>query len=85
MRRTMLRTIAVMTALLGAGCATSQEMAMWKANPTHFASADHLVFSLRNDTRFVPRVTRADLDEATYQAWWGDPVTVSPDQIFAGH
>jgi len=56
MRRTTLRTIAVMTALLGAaGCATSQEMATWKAHSTHFASGDHFLFSLRNDTESAPR------------------------------
>ena len=86
MRRTTLRTIVVMTALLGAaGCATSQEMATWKAHSTHFASGDHFLFSLRNDTESVPRVTLEDLREARAQAWWGDPVIVSSDQILAGH
>jgi len=26
-------------------------------------------------------VTRTDLDRARNEAWWGDPVTASPDQI----
>jgi len=85
MRGTMLRTIALMTALLGAaGCATSQEMATWRAHSTHFASGDHLLFSMRNDIGSVPRVTREDLREAQAQAWWGDPVVVSSEHIVAG-
>src|SRR2546425_6123928 len=35
--------------LLGtAGCATKQEWETWAAHPAHFASGDHLVFSVRN-------------------------------------
>jgi len=28
-------------------------------------------------------VTRADLNRARTEAWWGDPVTVNPDQVLA--
>jgi len=84
MRRTMLRTITLMATLLGAaGCATSQEMATWRAHPTHFASGAHAFFSLRNDTSSRPEVTRTDLSRARAEAWWGDPVTVSPDEVLA--
>ena len=85
MRGTMLRTIAMITALLGAaGCATSQEMATWRAHSTHFASGDHFLFSMKNDIGSVPRVTREDLREARAQDWWGDPVIVSSDEVLAG-
>ncbi len=82
MKGTMLGTISLMAVLVGAaGCATSAEMAAWRAHATHFASGDHAFFSLRNDLESWPRVTRTDLNRARYEAWWGDPVAVSPDQI----
>jgi hypothetical protein len=80
-----LETIVLLTALLGAtGCATQVELAVWKAHTTHFASGDHLTFSVRNDARSTPVVTRADVDRARDEQWWGDPVIVSPDAIVAG-
>jgi hypothetical protein len=82
MRRTMLRTITLMVTLLGAaGCATSAEMATWRAHGTHFASGAHAVFSVRNDVSSRPEVTRTDVSRAPAESWWGDPVTVSTDQI----
>jgi hypothetical protein len=82
MKGTMLGTIALMAVLVGAaGCATSPEMATWRAHTTHFASGDHALFSLRNDLESRPRVTRMDLNRAQNEAWWGDLVTVGPDQI----
>jgi len=84
MRRTVLGTITLMATLLGAaGCATHQEMAIWRAHGTHFASGSHALFSLRSDMSSRPEVTRTDLTHARAEAWWGDPVTVSPDQIVA--
>jgi hypothetical protein len=84
MRHVKLGWLVLLTSLLGAaGCATRAELAAWEAHTTHFASAEHLVFSLRNDTRSTPLVTRADVDRARDQHWWGDPVTVSPDAIIA--
>jgi hypothetical protein len=82
MRHTILATITLTATLLGAaGCATSPEMATWREHPTHFASGTHAWFSLRNDTSSRPEVTRTDVSRARAEAWWGDPVTVSADQI----
>jgi hypothetical protein len=82
MKGTMLGTIGLMAVLIGAaGCATSAEMATWRAHTTHFASGDHAFFSLRNDLESGPRVTRKDLDRARDEAWWGDLVTARPDEI----
>ena len=82
MRRTMLGTLTVIATLTGAaGCATRQELAAWSSHPTHFASGDHAVFSLRNDMSSRPEVSRSDLNRARAENWWGDPVTISPDQI----
>jgi hypothetical protein len=91
MRDLRLETIVLLAALLGAtGCATQTELAAWKAHTTHFASTEHLTFSVRNDARSTPVVTRSDVDRARNEQWWGDPVTVSPDAIVdapgrAGH
>lgn len=68
-------------ALLSSACATSAEWTTWRQHPTHFASGDHLVFSVRNREGQSPRVTRRDLAEAKAQAWWGDPITVKLAQI----
>ena len=82
MRLTMLSTITLIAIITSAaGCATSQEMATWRDHATHFASGEHALFSLRNDKSDRPEVTRTDLSRASAESWWGDPVTVSPDQI----
>ncbi len=66
--------------VVGTGCA-SQDWQEWKSHSTHFASGDHMAFSLKNQGK-TPRVTSADTREATAQSWWGSPVVVRPDQIF---
>jgi hypothetical protein len=38
------------------------------------------MFSLRNTDRSV-RVTRADVDTARNEIWWGKPLTVDQSQI----
>ena len=49
MRRHRRWWLAVATILIGvSGCATGEEWATWKQHPTHFASGDHLSFSMRN-------------------------------------
>lgn len=67
--------------LLTGGCATATEWATWRAHPTHFASADHLSFSIRNTEGAEARVTRRDLAAARHEGRWGDPVTVPQDRI----
>src|SRR5712691_12094147 len=64
-----------------AGCATSEEWATWKAHPAHFASKDHMSFSLRNSEGSPARVSRQDIAMARDESWWGKPITVSQDQI----
>lgn len=64
-----------------AGCATSEEWSTWQSHPTHFASGDHMFFSIRNREGTAPRVTRQDIALARDQAWWGKPITVSQEQI----
>jgi hypothetical protein len=67
---------------LGLGaCASSEQWAEWRSHPSHFASGDHMGFSLKNmgDT---PRVNRRDMQAAGTQNWWGKPVVPRPGQIF---
>lgn len=64
-----------------AGCATSNEWRTWKEHPTHFASGDHLSFSIRNTEGREARVTRTQLAEARQEGWWGKPVTVNQERI----
>jgi len=73
--------ILIAIALVSSACATSTEWATWRQHPTHFASNDHLSFSVRNRESQPVRVTRSDLTEARAQGWWGDPVAVSQAQI----
>ena len=51
----MLLTGVVMTA---GACATSEEWAEWKGHSSHFATGDHLFFSVRNREGTAPRVAR---------------------------
>jgi hypothetical protein len=68
--------------LVTASCATSEEWAEWQKHPTHFASGDHVFFSLRHTEGSAPRVTRRDMDRARSEQWWGKVITVAPGQIF---
>jgi hypothetical protein len=82
MRSARLRLLLVGGALLAlGGCATGEEWATWKAHPTHFASGDHMFFSVRNSEGSAPRVTRKDIALARDEGWWGKPITVSQEQI----
>lgn len=70
-------------ATMAGGCASSEEWADWRSHTSHFASDAHASFSMRNNRDGSnPRVSRADLDAARQQNWWGKTITVNPDQIF---
>jgi hypothetical protein len=61
--------LALVTAF--AGCATQREWAMWRAHSTHYATDDHLSFSVTNAVAGAPRVTPALMETAATQRWWG--------------
>ena len=68
--------------LVMSGCATSEEWQIWKSNTAHFASGEHINFSMRNQgSGGTPNVKRTDIAAASSQNWWGKAVTVSSDQI----
>jgi hypothetical protein len=80
-----MRAITVLGVLVSivsvAGCATSQEWADWRAHPSHFASGDHFGFSVRNREGTQTRVTRADVEHARTQSWWGRAITIDQTAI----
>ena len=72
-------------ALAGTACASSEQWTEWRAHSSHFASGDHLFFSMKHQGENpTPKVRQKDVDEAKTQSWWGQPIVVRPDQLFAG-
>ena len=65
------------------GCATSEQWEEWRTHPTHFASGQHMGFSLRHTGENpTPHVTKEDITVARAEKWWGEAIVVSPEQIF---
>jgi hypothetical protein len=83
MRSDRLRLLLVVGGVLVAvaGCATGEEWTTWKTHPTHFASGEHMFFSVRNREGGPAKVTRQDIALARDEGWWGKPITVSQEQI----
>lgn len=80
--RSLRSSLVIGAALLAtAACATQEEWRTWHQHPAHFASGDHLSFSVRNPEGSSPQVTRRDVAMARDEAWWGKPVTVGQEQI----
>ncbi|MBI3628896.1 MAG: hypothetical protein HY217_04835 [Candidatus Rokubacteria bacterium] len=63
------------------GCASKEEWQTWKEHPSHFASGEHLTFSIRNREGSTAHVTRQDIAVSRDEGWWGKPITVSTEQI----
>jgi hypothetical protein len=83
--RYRLLLLLLATAAGSAACASGDQWAEWRGHSSHFASGDHLQFSLRHQGENpTPHVTAGDVQKARFQSWWGDPIVVRPDQIFAG-
>ena len=79
----MIKTVVFSAIVLAgaAGCATSEEWNTWYTHRTHFASGDHMSFSVRTPDSGAGRVTRTQLALARDEGWWGKPVTVSQTDI----
>ena len=81
--RALLLVLAVAAA--SAACASSDQWTEWREHPSHFASGRHMIFSLRHQGASPqPHVTQGDVQKARFESWWGQPIVVQPDQIFAG-
>jgi hypothetical protein len=57
------------------GCATMREWRLtalkdWSEHPAHFASADHMVFSMKSH-KTAASITQADTAAAEREKWWG--------------
>jgi hypothetical protein len=63
-------------------CASGDQWKEWRSHSSHFASMQHMGFSLKNQGS-TPRVRQGDVQLASAQSWWGDPVVVRADQIFS--
>ncbi len=82
MRMHHLRLLVIgAAALTTAACASNEEWATWQQHPSHFASGEHLSFSLRNREGQAARVTRQDIALDRTEGWWGMLLTVSTEQI----
>jgi hypothetical protein len=58
--------------LLSTGCAaTHREWEVWRAHPTHYATDNHLAFSMGNAVGGAPRVTPEMMETAKSEGWWG--------------
>jgi len=85
--RVRIRVLCLLLAAAAAStaCATSEQWAEWRGHSSHFASGQHMWFSLRHQgDNPTPKVRRRDVETARAQIWWGEPIVVRPDQLFAG-
>jgi hypothetical protein len=74
----LLLAVGIIVAVVG--CASQRDLATWSGHPTHFASADHLTFSVRNGNGGEVRIADADLVRAREQGWWGETVPPEPPE-----
>ena len=82
MLRSTSRYLLIGGALLATtACATIEEWTTWRTHPTHFASGEHMSFSVHNTEGAPAKVTRNEVAMAREEGWWGKPVTVSQEQI----
>jgi hypothetical protein len=76
--------LVLLAALAATACASSEQWAEWREHSSQFASGNHLVFSLRHQGEHpTPHVRARDFETARAESWWGEPIVVRPDQLFA--
>ena len=72
--------------LVSTGCATQREWETWRAHPTHFATDNHLSFSVTNAVAGAPRVTPDLMAQAKSEGWWGRNIPSDVQRAYvAGH
>jgi hypothetical protein len=63
------------------GCA-SQDWSIWATNPAHFASAQHIAFSVKSHPTEAS-ITEEDITAATREEWWGRLVPEGSEAPYA--
>ncbi len=63
--------LGIALVLLSTGCATQREWVVWRAHPTHFATDNHLGFSVTSAVAGAPRITPEMMAVAKGEGWWG--------------
>ena len=72
MRHRLLLTLLLGSVVLSAGCAaTHREWEVWRAHPTHYATGNHMSYSMGSMVGVAPRVTLEMMDQARSEGWWG--------------
>jgi hypothetical protein len=72
MRHRILLPLLLGSIILSTGCAATQrEWEVWRAHPTHYATDNHLGFSMKNTVGAAPQVTPELMDQAKGEGWWG--------------
>jgi hypothetical protein len=86
MRHRIFLPLLLGSVILSAGCAaTHREWEVWRAHPTHYATANHMSFSMGNMVGAAPRVTPEMMAQARSEGWWGrNTPLVSPRADVAG-
>jgi hypothetical protein len=90
----LLLVAAVMFSM--SGCASPRDWAFWRAHPTHFASGEHMTFSMRYDGAQLPEshgtgaggdveITGQDVALAEQEGWWGHLVPPAAPVDLSGH
>lgn len=80
--------LSIALGLVFTGCMTEREWgtwrgewATWRAHPTHYASNDHMAFSMTNSVAGAPRITPEMVQQAKIEGWWG--LTIPSDAQLA--
>ena len=85
MSRKISQVMTVLALVLGiSACASSREWQTWSEHTTHFASGQHLGFSVRNGNPRDPRIAPTDAKTAEDQSWWGAYVPPAPPVDVSG-
>ena len=75
--------LLLLTALMFSmsGCA-SQQLTIWATNPAHFASAQHLAFSMKSHPSEAS-ITEEDVQAAAREEWWGRLVPAGSEGVYS--
>ncbi len=80
------RAVAVVALALGvSGCASSKEWQTWSDHTAHFASGNHMGFSMDNRNPRDPRVGPMDAKVSETESWWGAYVPPAPPADVSGY